>query len=57
LQDSLQQQLQDLQDNSSRALQEVQQQAQALQLKVQEQELEIYNTSYALHNAQVQLSR
>lgn len=57
LQDSLQQQLQELQESSSKALQEVQQQAQALHLKVQEQELEIYNTTYALHNAQVRLSR
>ncbi|WIA10234.1 hypothetical protein OEZ85_010434 [Tetradesmus obliquus] len=52
--DSLQQQLQDLQESSIKALQEVQQQAQALHLKVQEQELEIYNTTYALQNAQAQ---
>ncbi|WIA30296.1 hypothetical protein OEZ86_000384 [Tetradesmus obliquus] len=52
--DSLQHQLQDLQESSSKALHKVQQQAQALHLKVQEQELEIYNTTYALHNAQAQ---
>jgi hypothetical protein len=56
LQDSLQQQLQELQESSSRELQQVQQQAQALQQKVQAQELEIYNTTYALHNAQVKLA-
>jgi hypothetical protein len=57
LQETLQQQLQDLQERSSRELQEVQQQAQALHLKVQEQELEIYNTTYALHGAQVRINR
>eukprot|EP00878_Enallax_costatus_P027877 GHUV01030062.1.p1 GENE.GHUV01030062.1~~GHUV01030062.1.p1 ORF type:complete len:245 (+),score=118.88 GHUV01030062.1:1386-2120(+) len=51
---ALQQQLQSLQERSSRDMQQMQQQAETLEFRVQELELELYNTAYALQTAQAQ---
>eukprot|EP00879_Flechtneria_rotunda_P023352 GHRR01024702.1.p1 GENE.GHRR01024702.1~~GHRR01024702.1.p1 ORF type:complete len:286 (+),score=119.27 GHRR01024702.1:47-859(+) len=51
---TLQQQLQEQRESSSAAMQELKQQSDALQCKVQEQELDLYNTTYLLSTAQAQ---